>query len=102
MDLAATRADSWPAIASLMREWIGANPIGRAADAWHPFVVSERVVNWILAIHLAAPSGHDAGDDILKSLAVQSVFVSRNLETNGGNHLPRIPRRWSAGCFSER
>jgi uncharacterized heparinase superfamily protein len=100
VDLAATRADGWPLVAALMREWIAANPLGRVPDAWHPFVVSERLVNWMLAIRLCAPSSR-TGDDILRSLAVQAVFVEDNLETDvGGNHLLKnLKAMLMAGCF---
>ena len=100
VDLAATRADSWSDVAALMREWIAANPMGRVADAWHPFVVSERLINWMLAARLCAPSSN-LGDDILQSLAVQAVFIEDNLETDvGGNHLLKnLKAMLIAGCF---
>jgi uncharacterized heparinase superfamily protein len=100
VDRAATGTDSWPSVAALIREWIAANPMGRVADAWHPFVVSERLVNWMLAIRLCAPSGQ-VGNDILGSLAVQAVFLEDNLETDvGGNHLLKNLKAMAvAGCF---
>ena len=100
VDLAATRPDSWPAAAALIREWIQANHIGRTPDAWHPFVVSERLVNWIIAIYLSGPAA-DLDPDIACSLATQCAFVAANLETDvGGNHLLKNLKAMAiAGCF---
>ncbi|HUE85923.1 MAG TPA: alginate lyase family protein [Vicinamibacterales bacterium] len=100
MDLAATHADAWPAVSSIMREWIAGNRLGETRDAWHPFVASERLVNWIFAIHLSAPVD-GIGADILRALAVQTVFVDGNLETDvGGNHLLKnLKAMVVAACF---
>ncbi len=97
---AATRTDSWPGVAAVIREWIAANPMGRVADAWHPFVVSERLVSWMFAIRLSAPPS-PVGDDILESMALQAVFIEDNLETDvGGNHLLKnLKALLVAGCF---
>jgi uncharacterized heparinase superfamily protein len=99
-EIAATHRDPWPAVSAIMREWIAANPLGETHDAWHPFVVSEWLVNWILAIHLSAPADQ-VGDDLLNALAVQSVFVDANLEWDvGGNHLLKnLKAMVAAGCF---
>jgi uncharacterized heparinase superfamily protein len=99
-DIAATQLEAWAVVSAIMREWIAANPLGETRDAWHPFVVSERLFNWIVAIHLSAPAG-ELGADILGSLAVQSVFVDANLESDvGGNHLLKnLKAMVAAGCF---
>jgi uncharacterized heparinase superfamily protein len=101
VDLAGTRADPWPAIASLMRDWIRGNPLGASRDAWHPFVVSERIVNWIFAIQLTAPQSHGAAD-ILESLAAQCALLEESLEWDvRGNHLLKNLKALAiAGCFA--
>jgi uncharacterized heparinase superfamily protein len=94
---------SWPATASLMSEWIGANPLGgpTAGDAWHPYVVSVRLVNWMMAIAAGAPGPQEISREIRDSLAVQSLFITRNLEHDvGGNHLLKnLKALVVAGCF---
>jgi uncharacterized heparinase superfamily protein len=99
VDLAATDGGSWPAVATLIREWIQSNPFGRGRDAWHPFVVSERVVNWIIAIRLAKGAA-PLDSDIATSLAIQCAFIEKNLETDvGGNHLLKNLKAVAiAGC----
>jgi uncharacterized heparinase superfamily protein len=88
IDLVATRADGWTDVESLMSEWTLACRLGEVRDPWHPFVVSERLVNWLLAIQCGAPSIEAVSPRVWQSLAVQTVFVDRNLETDvGGNHL---------------
>ena len=88
LDLVATRQEAWPDIESLIADWTAACPLGESHDAWHPFVVSERLVNWLFAIQLGAPSVEAVPEEIWRSLAVQTIFVGRNLEADvGGNHL---------------
>lgn len=100
VDLAAVGEDPFPDITSLWAEWQAACPLGAHRDAWHPFVVSERLVNAILAIQAGAvPAQWPTA--MLDSLAVQAVLVSRNLELDvGGNHLLKNYRAMCiAGCF---
>lgn len=101
LDIAATRTDAWPSVAGVIREWIECNPIGRAHDAWHPFVVSERVVNWMYCVLLCGPDNSVLDGPILDSLAMQCAFVDGNLETDvGGNHLLKNLKALAiAGCF---
>lgn len=100
VDLAAGSEAGWPEVAALMREWTQANPIGGAGDAWHPFVVSERLVNWMLALDLAT-CGTRLDANIARSLGAQCAFVADNLETDvGGNHLLKnLKALGAAGCF---
>jgi len=100
VDLVATRPEGWSEAESLMSEWVSACPLGEAGDAWHPFVVSERLVNWIYAIEFGAPSADAVPDRLWRSLALQIWFVTRNLETDvGGNHLLKNLKAISiAGC----
>jgi uncharacterized heparinase superfamily protein len=90
-------------VQSLMSEWIRANTFANRTcrDAWHPYVVSLRLVNWILAISATGAVPSDVPSEIRESLVVQSLFVSRNLETDvGGNHLLKnLKALVVAGCF---
>ncbi len=88
LDLIAADPDSWTEVSELMTAWISACRLGETADPWHPFVVSERIVNWLFAIQLGSPSPDIVGKDVWLSLAQQATFVERNLEYDvGGNHL---------------
>jgi uncharacterized heparinase superfamily protein len=62
----------------LIESWIASNPQGRA-DAWEPFPVSLRLVNWIkFFLSSAAPSPPPAS--WLESLALQARWLSKNIE----------------------
>ena len=92
--------EEWAALAPLLRHWTIHNPLGaaEARDAWHSYVVSLRVVNWIWA---AAASPGLAADPVLRdSLEIQVAFLERNLETDvGGNHLLKNLKALAmAGC----
>ncbi len=83
-DLTATDAcqrKNWHS--NLMRSWINENPPGEG-NGWEPYPSSLRIVNWVKW----ALSGHVMEPDVLHSLAVQTRFLTRNLETHLlGNHL---------------
>ena len=82
-------AGSVDAASSMMEDWIRRVPMAAAStgDAWHPYVVSVRTVNWMLALS-TAPRAFRPSDAIVESLRVQTLFVRDNLETDvGGNHL---------------
>ncbi len=74
-----------PTIARLFTQWVRDNP-PRRGDAWHPFVVAERLINLLgtrdaWARHV---------DDPATALARQARYLSRVLEFDiGGNHLIR-------------
>ncbi|MEI7833040.1 MAG: heparinase II/III family protein, partial [bacterium] len=74
----------------LVTDWIEHNPIG-IGDGWHPYTISLRCVNWIIAYNLFLPNiNNDAAfkEAILTSLAAQLHFLRRHLEFDvGGNHL---------------
>lgn len=74
---------------ALMSDWTTRVPLAHAAtrDAWHPYVVSLRIVNWML-FAAAAPPDVQLPGPVIESLRIQTVFVRENLETDvGGNHL---------------
>lgn len=74
----------------LVTDWIEHNPVG-IGDGWHPYTISLRTVNWIIAYCLFQPRIEDDSpfkNAILTSLAMQFAFVRRHLEFDvGGNHL---------------
>lgn len=88
----------------LMTDWIARVPIAErnARDAWHPYVVSVRLVNWMLAI-ATTPQAVQWPDAIAASLQIQTLFLADNLETDvGGNHLLKNLKALAmAGCFWE-
>jgi uncharacterized heparinase superfamily protein len=64
--------------------WIRSNPPKRG-DAWHPYVVSQRIGNWVAAASLA-PSLLDGS--AVESLSRQARFLARNIEDDVlGNHV---------------
>jgi uncharacterized heparinase superfamily protein len=74
---------------TLVSHWIGEVPSGSRAhrDAWHPYVVSLRLANWLLA-WLYAPDLFGGDQRFADSVREHAVFLSANLETDvGGNHL---------------
>lgn len=92
-----------PVSRQLIEHWLESNPVhGRGAtrDAWHPYVVSLRMVNWMLALSAidgaAAVPAH-----IRRRLEEHAVFLERNLETDvDGNHLLKNLKAMTfAGCF---
>lgn len=89
-------------IQRLMRDWVAHNPLGAgdSRDAWHPYVVSLRAVNWMFALAMA-PREADVDPDLPGELARQVVFIERNLETDvGGNHLLKNLKALAiAGCY---
>jgi uncharacterized heparinase superfamily protein len=69
----------------LIDDWIADNPVG-AEDAWEPFPVSLRIVNWI-KFFLGEGRGQ-ATPARLKSLYQQSLWLERNIEHHLlANHL---------------
>jgi uncharacterized heparinase superfamily protein len=92
----------WADVERLALDWIARNPLGgeAARDAWHPYVVSLRVTNWMLTMAMA-PRGQPISHDWQVSLLSQVVFIERNLETDvGGNHLLKNLKALAlAGCF---
>jgi uncharacterized heparinase superfamily protein len=97
-------ADRLPVASSLMMDWIARVPMADASarDAWHPYVVSVRLVNWMLVL-ATAPAEFQVPDAVVNSLRIQTVFVRRNLERDvGGNHLLKNLQALAiAGCFWE-
>ncbi len=87
--LAQGDADAQDVLRTLVSHWIAEVPCGARAhrDAWHPYVVSLRLVNWLLA-WMYAPGLFRADQAFADSVRAHAVFLAANLETDvGGNHL---------------
>jgi uncharacterized heparinase superfamily protein len=70
----------------LIDDWIVSNPPG-TPDAWDPYPLSLRIVNWI-KYFLARPAGLPLARTWLTSLHCQAAWLERNFEYHLlGNHL---------------
>ncbi|MCB1685060.1 MAG: alginate lyase family protein, partial [Pseudomonadales bacterium] len=86
---------------ALLSSWIADIPVG-AEDAWEPYTVSLRVVNWVK--FLAGRDGAELPPDgWVESLAMQAGWLSRNLETHilANHYLKNAKALVFAGAFFE-
>jgi len=68
---------------ALIQRWIEENPPG-TGNGWEPYPTSLRIVNWVKW----GLAGNELEGSWLDSLAVQAIWLERNLETHLlGNHL---------------
>jgi uncharacterized heparinase superfamily protein len=83
------------ALQGALRGWLDCHPVD-ASDAWHPFVVSERLMAWLTVRDLVPDLRADLREPILRHAA----FLERHLETDaGGNHLLKnLVALLLAGC----
>ena len=88
VDIALFQRDAERQVPAVIDDWIRHNPIHSSdRDAWHPYVVSTRVVNWMLALSHTTQA-ELVTNAIRKSLLEHAIFLQHNLETDvGGNHL---------------
>jgi uncharacterized heparinase superfamily protein len=71
----------------LAEDWIAKSPVGRG-DAWHPYPLSLRLVNWIGAWHVFGEAIAPSKPALARSMALQARYLSLHLERDiGGNHL---------------
>jgi len=71
---------------SLIRNWMDHNPFG-TRDAWDPFPVSLRLVNWIKYLSVIPASDTDLRP-IVRSAYMQTSWLERSIEYHLlGNHL---------------
>jgi uncharacterized heparinase superfamily protein len=83
--LALSGPDGGATIARLFADWLGANP-PRRGDAWHPFVVAERLINLLGTREMWSQHLDDPASDLWR----QAGYLARALEVDiGGNHLIR-------------
>ena len=73
----------WPAVAdarkaALIDSWIAQNPPG-SPDAWEPYSVSLRIVNWVKFL-VARGASSEVPAAWLESLGLQAAWLERNLE----------------------
>ena len=84
--LEAARAGDARTAGQLAARWVAENP-PRAADAWHPYVVSTRIANWVAALTLEPSLATPA---LGESLRRQLRYLMRNVEHDIlGNHVIR-------------
>jgi uncharacterized heparinase superfamily protein len=84
------RAPAYDAFRELAASWIEAHP-RLGGDAWHPYTISLRIVNWCEAAVVFRPElERDAGfaNRLYESIAAQAQFLSRHIEHDvRGNHV---------------
>jgi len=68
----------WESKSFLVESWIQSNPQG-VPDAWEPFPVSLRIVNWI-KLFLSPEAAGKLEERWLKSLYVQAQWLEKNIE----------------------
>lgn len=94
----------WPAVAecrkvALIDSWIAENPPG-SRDAWEPYPVSLRIVNWVKLL-LAESALPEVPSAWLESLAFQAAWLERNLEREilANHYLKNAKAMVFAGLF---
>ena len=63
---------------ALIDDWIENNPLG-ASDAWEPYTVSLRIVNWIKWF-LTENAQREPRQEWLESLYLQAAWLEKNIE----------------------
>lgn len=88
-------------VSGLIESWIRGNPAG-SPDAWEPYTVSLRIVNWIKFLSLRAGSGVIPAR-ALESLWQQATWLSRNLERHilANHYLKNLKALIFAGSYFE-
>jgi uncharacterized heparinase superfamily protein len=88
-------ADASAALHGALRGWLDCHSVD-ASDAWHPFVVSERLMAWLTVRDLVPDLRRGLREPILRHAA----FLERHVETDvGGNHLLKnLVALLLAGC----
>jgi uncharacterized heparinase superfamily protein len=89
------RAEAASALRRAITDWLAQHPVD-ARDAWHPFVVSERLMAWLVVRDLLP----DLDDVVRPALLLHAAFLDRHLENDvGGNHLLKnLVALLLAGC----
>ena len=91
------RSRAW--LASLVSDWIENNPVG-TEDAWEPYTVSLRIVNWIKWF-LSVESAELPREEWLKSLYLQTSWLEKNIEYHllANHYLKNGKALCFAGCY---
>ncbi len=89
----ATKDPEWAKLFyDFAEDWQRKNPVG-GADAWHPYALSCRIINWIIVLNtMAAELQNDQTrwQQLQQSLFAQLHYLEKNLEFDVlGNHLLR-------------
>lgn len=84
---------------ALIDDWIADNPPG-TPDAWEPFPVSLRIVNWI-KFFLGSGRQEGTGQSRLRSLHDQALWLERNLELHilANHYFKNLVALTFAGAF---
>jgi uncharacterized heparinase superfamily protein len=88
-------------ISTIISDWIAKNPPG-TADAWEPYTVSLRMVNWVkLFLNIGFPD--DSGQAWLDSLYIHALWLERNIEHHilANHYLKNGVALFFAGTFFE-
>src|SRR5690606_33597476 len=82
----------------LIEDWIRSNPVG-CKDAWEPYTISLRIVNWIkfYICHCDEPPC----PEVARSLYMQAIWLEKNLEYHilANHYLKNGVALLFAGCF---
>jgi len=74
----------------LILSWIENNPLG-IGDAWHPYPVSLRLINWIKSYYYLKDkieAEQEFKQKFIKYIIIQALYIKNNLEFDvRGNHL---------------
>jgi Heparinase II/III-like protein/Heparinase II/III N-terminus len=69
-----------------IKNWVVNNPVGRTVG-WHPYAVSERIVNWsIFLSRFSKELDNEQKKSVLRSLYEHSEFLFNNIEYHLGHH----------------
>jgi uncharacterized heparinase superfamily protein len=84
------RAPAYDAFRELAASWIDTHP-RLGGDAWHPYTISLRIVNWCEAAIVFRPElerDADFANRLHESIAAQAQFLSHHIEHDvRGNHV---------------
>jgi len=98
------RLPCFQAVMAAIFDWIDRHPdVEPCREPWHPYTVSERIVNWLYVL-AAADEPPPSSDRIAESILRQAQYLAGNLEYFGesytGNHLSNNGRAlYLAGLF---
>jgi uncharacterized heparinase superfamily protein len=90
------RPEAAAALKAALQTWLDHHPVD-AIDAWHPFVVSDRLLAWLIVRDVLP---NDLAADLRAPILLHAAFLAEHLETDvGGNHLLKnLVALLLAGC----
>jgi uncharacterized heparinase superfamily protein len=89
------RREAADGLQRLIADWIDANPVS-ASDAWHPYVVSDRLMAWLIARDLQPHLQRLLREPVL----LHAIYLDRHLEgdVRGSHLLKNLVALLVAGC----